>query len=157
MANNEGGSFFSRLAGGGERRDSSDHVESEFDAILLQQIAGDLISCMALGGASKRPDWEVHNFLMRAPMILFYTSTVNKLFKSREEILNEHAMRFAHTVGASFALICLIILLFSQIAGWIAVFIFGVLKTISALGFCPASKLYECASDGKCCAFVKND
>jgi len=46
-------------------------VESEFDAILIQQIAGDLITGMALGGASKRPDLQAHRLLIRAPLLLF--------------------------------------------------------------------------------------
>jgi hypothetical protein len=46
-------------------------VESEFDAMLVQKFAGDLIGCMALGGASKRPDSQAHQLLMNAPMILF--------------------------------------------------------------------------------------
>jgi hypothetical protein len=46
-------------------------VESEFDAILIQQVAGDIVSCMALGGASKRPDAEAHKLLARAPMVIF--------------------------------------------------------------------------------------
>ncbi len=46
-------------------------VESEFDAILIKQVAGDIVSCMALGGSSKRPDAEAHELLLKAPMILF--------------------------------------------------------------------------------------
>ena len=46
-------------------------VESEFDAILIQQMAGDLVVSMALGGASKRPDIEAHKLLSQAPCILF--------------------------------------------------------------------------------------
>ena len=46
-------------------------VESEIDAILLQQCAGDLCCSMALGGASKRPDVEGHKLLLDAPAIVF--------------------------------------------------------------------------------------
>ncbi len=46
-------------------------VESEFDAILLQQCAGDFYCSIALGGASKRPDIETHRMLLKAPMIFF--------------------------------------------------------------------------------------
>lgn len=38
-------------------------VESEFDAMLVQKFAGDLVGCMALGGASKRPDAQAHRIL----------------------------------------------------------------------------------------------
>ena len=46
-------------------------VESEIDAILLQQCAGDLCCSMALGGASKRPDADGHRLLVNAPLIVF--------------------------------------------------------------------------------------
>lgn len=46
-------------------------VESEFDAMLLHQCAGDLCCSLALGGASKRPDAEGHRLLLDAPMIFF--------------------------------------------------------------------------------------
>ncbi|MDD5031660.1 MAG: DUF4395 family protein [Patescibacteria group bacterium] len=94
--------------------------------------------------------------IQRAPMILFYSYTINKISKSADEILNEHAMRFAHIMGSIFSLICLFLLYFvSEQVGWIAVFIFALLKSISAFGFCPASKLYECATNDSCCAFIK--
>jgi hypothetical protein len=94
--------------------------------------------------------------IQRAPMILLYRYTVNKIFKSKDEILNEHAMRFAHITGSIFSIICLILLYFvNERAGWIAVFVFALLKSISAFGFCPASKLYECATNDSCCAFLK--
>jgi hypothetical protein len=92
----------------------------------------------------------------RAPMILIYSWTVNKMFKSKEELLNEKAMRFAHTLGTIFALISIIFLYFGNIQiGWIIVFVFAIIKTISAFGFCPASKLYSCSTNGSCCAFLK--
>ena len=46
-------------------------VESEFDAMLIQQVAGDIVSPMALGGSSKRPDAKAHELLQKAPLILF--------------------------------------------------------------------------------------
>ncbi len=46
-------------------------VESELDALLVKQMAGDLCSCMALGGASKKPDRYSHEFLQKVPLILF--------------------------------------------------------------------------------------
>jgi hypothetical protein len=94
--------------------------------------------------------------VQKAPMILLYSYTINKLIKSKDEILNEHAMRFAHTVGTVFSFICLVLLYsVGGLTGWIAVFCFALLKTISALGFCPASKLFECANNDSCCAFIK--
>jgi hypothetical protein len=46
-------------------------VESEFDAMLIHQLARDLVACMALGGSSKRPDIVAHKLLINAPVILF--------------------------------------------------------------------------------------
>jgi DNA primase len=46
-------------------------VESELDAMLLQQYAADLCCSIALGGASKRPNVECHRLLLKAPMIFF--------------------------------------------------------------------------------------
>ena len=46
-------------------------VESEFDAMLVQQEAGDLCSTIALGGVAKRPDMATHNLLKKCPLILY--------------------------------------------------------------------------------------
>jgi hypothetical protein len=92
----------------------------------------------------------------KAPMILLYKYTLGKIVKSKEEILNEHAMRFAHTMGTVISFICLLFLYFINInIGWALVFVFAILKTISAFGVCPASKLYECMGNDSCCAFIK--
>lgn len=45
-------------------------VESELDAILIQQEAADLVCSVALGGVSKKPDVGLHELLKRAPLIL---------------------------------------------------------------------------------------
>jgi len=94
--------------------------------------------------------------IKRAPLILFYTYTINKIFPSKNELLEEKAMRFAHTLGTTLALICIIFLyLINEKVGWIIVLIFAILKTISALGYCPASKMYSCMMSGGCCALTK--
>jgi len=91
-----------------------------------------------------------------APMILIWRYTFGLLFKGQKEILNVSAMRFAHSAGTVLSGICLLVLYFgSEQIGWILVGIFAIMKTISALGFCPASKLYVCMSNGTCCAFSK--
>jgi DNA primase len=46
-------------------------VESEFDAILVQQEACDLCNSIALGGAAKRADAVTQGFLRNVPLILF--------------------------------------------------------------------------------------
>jgi hypothetical protein len=92
----------------------------------------------------------------KAPMILLYKYTIGKIIKSKEEILNERAMRFAHIMGTILCLICLLFLYCINVnVGWILVFVFAILKTISAFGMCPASKLYECMGNDSCCAFIK--
>jgi hypothetical protein len=93
----------------------------------------------------------------RAPMILIWDYTFGLLIKTKKEILNINAMRFAHSLGAIFSGIGLI-LIFSPIEniGWGFIGVFALIKTISALGFCPASKIYKCASNGgSCCTISK--
>ena len=93
----------------------------------------------------------------RAPMILLYTYTIDKIFKSKNEFLDLRAMRFAHSLGAILSLIALGLLYggFEQV-GWTFTLVFALLKTVSALGFCPASKLFGCVTDDACCTFIKN-
>ncbi len=94
--------------------------------------------------------------VQKAPLILFYKYTIGKIIKSEDEILNENAMRFAHTMGTVLCLICLLFLYFINAKiGWALVLIFAILKTVSAFGMCPASKLYECMGNDSCCAFIK--
>lgn len=92
----------------------------------------------------------------RAPMIVLYSWTIERLVPSRVEILDEHAMRFAHTFGTVLLLIALG-LLYSpwQRAGWIFLIFVTLAKTVGALGFCAAGKMYICMtnSNGTCCKF----
>lgn len=91
-----------------------------------------------------------------APMILIWRYTLGFFIKSKDEILNVNAMRFAHSLGTVLAGICLLFLYFgNQTIGWGFVAFFAIMKTISALGFCPASKIYVCMSNGTCCAFSR--
>lgn len=46
-------------------------VESELDAMLVIQETQDLSSCIALGGAQKRPDDKMHKLLKTKKLILF--------------------------------------------------------------------------------------
>jgi len=92
----------------------------------------------------------------RAPMIFLYEHTVQKIFPSKDQILNEHSMRFAHILGSAVSFICLLLLFLTPgSAGWMVIFLFAILKSISALGFCPAAKLYECSTKNGCCPFLK--
>lgn len=91
-----------------------------------------------------------------APMILIWRYTFGLFIKSKDEILNVKAMRFAHSLGTIIAGICVLLLYFgNQTIGWWFVLFFAIMKTISAIGFCPASKLYVCMSSGGCCALSR--
>ncbi len=46
-------------------------VESEFDAMLIQQAAGDLCCCIALGGVANEPDHLTDQLLKGFPQILY--------------------------------------------------------------------------------------
>lgn len=46
-------------------------VESIIDACLIRQEAGDLVSAVALTGATKRPDADTAAFLRKAPLLLW--------------------------------------------------------------------------------------
>lgn len=95
--------------------------------------------------------------VQKAPMVFIYTNTLGRLIKSKDVILDERAMQFAHTMGTVLAIISLTILYFNGPIGWIFVAIFAVLKTISAFGLCPAYKLFGCMASGGCCALTKDD
>jgi hypothetical protein len=91
-------------------------------------------------------------------MIILYKYTVNLIWPSHDEVVNEHAIRFAHLVGSIIGLGCLLLLYaVNDIAGWIAVFLLATLKSLSAAGFCPAAKLYDCANGGSCSLFAKKN
>lgn len=92
--------------------------------------------------------------IRRAPMIWLYTNTIDVFVKnSKKEIVSERAMRFAHTLGSALSGFCSWLLYIDWHYAWGLVLIFAILKTISASGFCPASKIYQCATNGKCCRF----
>ena len=57
------------VAAGGEARPVV-VIESELDAVLLAQEAGDLVDVVALGDASNRPDADADALLCAAPLIL---------------------------------------------------------------------------------------
>lgn len=93
----------------------------------------------------------------RAPLILLYTY-FEKILKheARIEIVDVNAMRFAHILGSMFAGLCVLLFLVNSMYVWSVVFLFLVIKIISAIGFCPASKLYTCSTGGNCCRFLKH-
>ncbi len=90
----------------------------------------------------------------RAPLVLLYTFTIDKLISSKRIILDEQAVQFAHIVGAVFSGIALVFLYFVHpFTGWIITGILALLKTSGAMGYCGAMKLYSCLNNpnGQCC------
>ncbi|MGE5329175.1 MAG: DUF4395 family protein [Deltaproteobacteria bacterium] len=96
--------------------------------------------------------------IQKAPLIFLYTQTIDRIFKSPNEILDECGMQFAHTLGGVLTLICALLLYFvNDTAGWIMVFIVAIAKTAGAMGFCTALKLYGCMSSGGCCRLTRKE
>lgn len=91
----------------------------------------------------------------RAPMIKFWDYTFGVFVGTGREVLDVKAMRFAHILGSVFSGICVLLLYFDVVFAWNFVLVFALVKTISAFGFCPASKLYSCMEDGGCCSFSR--
>jgi len=91
--------------------------------------------------------------IRRAPLVFLYTNTIEKLFPSKSIELDERGMRFAHSLGAFLSGVCTACL-YLGLQAWGLVLLFAILKTISALGFCPGEKLYRCMSGG-CCSILK--
>jgi hypothetical protein len=90
----------------------------------------------------------------RAPMVWLYTNSMGRLVESSDVVLDVRAMQVAHTAGAVLAAVALVLVSWQSPAAWPFVALFAVLKTASALGFCPAYKLYGCAVKGGCCALT---
>ena len=94
--------------------------------------------------------------VQRSPMIQLYRQTIQRLFPAQKfEMLDVAAMRFAHGTGALMSLVVILAILTSPAIGWCSLLAFCVIKTISAFGFCPASKLFVCMRNGGCCALTR--
>jgi hypothetical protein len=94
--------------------------------------------------------------VQRAIMIVLADLTLGKIWKSSQVLVNEYALFFAHLVGLFFSLVCLAVVYYSSNPlSWYSVGIFALLKSVSAIGFCPATKLYECMFNGTCCVNSK--
>jgi hypothetical protein len=88
----------------------------------------------------------------RAPLIRLYDVTIGRFKKAPEILVNEHSLFFAHSLAAVISLVCLILVCtIHNNHIWYGVLAFALLKTVSAVGFCPASCLYDYMSDGSCC------
>ncbi|MBU3146760.1 DUF4395 family protein [Clostridium sp. CF012] len=93
-----------------------------------------------------------------APLVFLYTYTIDKIFPSKSEILDEKAVCFAHIVGATMSGIALLFLYFIHpLTGWILTGVLAVLKTSASFGFCGSMKLYGCLNNpnGQCCRASK--
>jgi hypothetical protein len=94
----------------------------------------------------------------RAPLILLYTFTIDKLTRPKRIVIDEGAVRFAHIVGAIFSGVALIFLYYiNPLIGWIITGLLALLKTSGAMGYCGAMKLYSCLNNpnGQCCRVGK--
>ena len=92
----------------------------------------------------------------RSPFVYFYESIERLIAKKQIRVLlDEEAMRFAHILGAALSGYCCLLLYTKNPYSWYFVFGFAIIKTISAVGLCPAAKLYSCMKGGSCCRFLK--
>ena len=87
----------------------------------------------------------------RAPMIMLWTWTLGRIVPSGEVALDVDGMRFAHGMGAALAFIGIAMAWHGNPLAWWFVALFALLKTTSALGWCPAEKLYRCVLAGGGC------
>ena len=88
----------------------------------------------------------------KAPMIKLYDYTFQRIHKRKEILVDENSIFFAHILGLFMAITCFVLVcIIHNNVIWYTVLAFSILKTISAFGFCPASKLYDCMLNGNCC------
>lgn len=90
----------------------------------------------------------------KAPLILLYKYTFDKIKPSETLIVDEKGIFFSHVVGAVFAFLCICLSYFAK--GTVSVVVtvlFAILQTSAAFGFCSALKLYTCMNGGNCCRF----
>jgi hypothetical protein len=92
--------------------------------------------------------------IRKAPLIFLYSNTIDKIISSRKTDLDEKGMRFAHTLGSVFSGVCVLLVYLNLKFAWGIVFVFAVMKTISALGYCPGEKVYSCMKNG-CCSITR--
>lgn len=92
----------------------------------------------------------------KAPLILLYKYTIDKIKPTANVIVNEKGIFVSHITGTVFAVLCIGILYFgNHLAGWLMTGLFAILQTSAACGFCSALKLYTCMMGGNCCRMGK--
>jgi len=96
--------------------------------------------------------------VQRSPMIQLYQQSVLRLRPTwHYELLDVPAMRFAQALGTLMALTVVLVMLANPPAGRYCLLAFCLLKTVTAAGYCPASKLFACMKNGGCCALTRLD
>jgi len=91
-----------------------------------------------------------------APLIMLFSLFEHLLnIKKKMIMLDKKGMRFAHSLGTMISGICSILLYIDFKFAWSCVFMFAVIKSISAFGICPGEKLYNCINNGNCCSFIR--
>lgn len=88
--------------------------------------------------------------IQRAPLIVLYSITIERIIPSRMKEVHETGLRFAHSLGTVLAAICIALTLLFPTVGWWYVLAFAVLKTVSMLGLCPGEAMYSCYAEGSC-------
>jgi hypothetical protein len=90
----------------------------------------------------------------RAPLVVLYRETLGRAWPGGPEVLDERAMRFAHTLGATLCAVCAALIYAAPRVGYSFLVFVAVAKTSGALGFCSALKLYGCLNSDTCCRWV---
>jgi protein-S-isoprenylcysteine O-methyltransferase Ste14 len=89
-----------------------------------------------------------------SPIVLVYRFTLGLLIKNRTNTIDVQDYRFVHLIAFIFSFIAIVPLLFGNTI-WLLIpaILFAILKTITAFGYCPASKLRSCLLNqkGSCC------
>lgn len=94
--------------------------------------------------------------IRHAPLVWLYTTTLHRWIRTPDTYLSIAGMRIAHSMGALFAAVCLVLLYGGhERIGWWMTFAYCIVKSISAIWACPVYKLYACMKSGDCCTFLK--
>ncbi len=93
--------------------------------------------------------------IKRAPLILLYSKTIDRIFPSPKTELNLKGIRFAHITGSILSGLSLVFIYLNTSFCWYVLLGFAILKTVSTAGFCPGEKQYSWMSSGGCCSLTK--
>ncbi len=115
---------------------------------LVFQLAWVVVACAVVLAASALLT------VGRAPLIVLYRETLGRAWPGGSEVLDERAMRFAHTLGAVICAVCAGLIYAAPRAGYTFLAFVAVAKTSGALGYCSGLKLYGCLNSETCCRWV---